>query len=70
MQDDLKNIDIANGGCRNTSFAQNVTFGYQGLPSNLTDLTNAAGKSLRAPFTMRGWTFIVSGMVVVRSSGV
>jgi len=33
--DDLMNIDIANGGCRNKTFAQNVTFGYQGLPSSL-----------------------------------
>lgn len=32
VPDDLKNIDLASGGCRNASIAQNVTFGYQGLP--------------------------------------
>lgn len=32
VPDDLKNLDIANGQCRNVTFQQNVTFGYQGLP--------------------------------------
>lgn len=30
--DDLKGLDIVNGQCRNTTFAQNVTFGEQNLP--------------------------------------
>jgi hypothetical protein len=32
LQDDLTGIDLLNG-CRNTTFQQNVTFGYQDLPS-------------------------------------
>jgi hypothetical protein len=42
--DDLTNIDFANGGCRNETFAQNVTFEYQGLPN--LNLGNAAGARL------------------------
>ncbi|KAM0717790.1 hypothetical protein Q7P37_006122 [Cladosporium fusiforme] len=30
--DDLMGLDIEGGGCYNQSIAQNVTFGYQGLP--------------------------------------
>lgn len=30
--DDLMGLDIVNGQCRNTTFAQNVTFGEQNLP--------------------------------------
>lgn len=30
--DDLKGLDIVNGQCVNTTFAQNVTFGEQNLP--------------------------------------
>ncbi|EIM86547.1 uncharacterized protein STEHIDRAFT_57917 [Stereum hirsutum FP-91666 SS1] len=68
--DDLKDIDIANGGCRNTSFAQNVTFEYQGLPSNLSGLTNAAGHSSFAPWTFGGWGLVVAGVTVMILSGV
>ena len=32
VPDDLTNLDIMNGQCRNASIQQNVTFGYQGLP--------------------------------------
>lgn len=33
--DDLANIDLASGNCYNKSVAQNLTFGYQGLPGHL-----------------------------------
>jgi hypothetical protein len=35
--DDLMNLDIANGQCRNSTIPQNVTFDYQGLPFGLSD---------------------------------
>ncbi len=38
-------IDLTNG-CRNMTFAQNVTFGYQGLPSLLE---SAAWIEISAP---------------------
>lgn len=40
--DDLMNLDVANGQCYNTSVAQNVTFGYQGLPFSSTSAVNAS----------------------------
>ncbi|KAK3674521.1 hypothetical protein LTR78_005607 [Recurvomyces mirabilis] len=33
--EDLSGLDIANGQCYNQSIAQNLTFGYQGLPGGL-----------------------------------
>lgn len=33
--DDILNLDFSKGECRNASVPQNVTFGYQGLPSVL-----------------------------------
>lgn len=33
--DDLMGIDIAGNTCYNTSVAQNLTFGYQGLPAGI-----------------------------------
>jgi len=35
-QDDLKNLDIAAGQCRNATIPQNVTFSTQGLPFGLS----------------------------------
>lgn len=35
--DDLTNLDIANGECYNQSIAQNLTFGWQGLPLSIGD---------------------------------
>lgn len=35
--DDLTNLDIQNGQCYNQSIAQNLTFGYQGLPLGIGD---------------------------------
>jgi hypothetical protein len=34
--DDLMGLDISNGQCYNSSVQQNVTFGYQGLPLDLS----------------------------------
>lgn len=55
VPDDLKNLDIVGGQCRNATILQNVTFGYQGLPFgiNLGDGqsgngTDSAGVSLRS----------------------
>lgn len=42
VPDDIAKIDIANGGCYNSSIKQNVTFDYQGLPFGLSDDDNAA----------------------------
>ncbi|KAF7539007.1 hypothetical protein G7Z17_g12509 [Cylindrodendrum hubeiense] len=42
VPDDLRNLDIANGHCYNSSIKQNVTFDYQGLPFGLSDDDNAA----------------------------
>ncbi len=36
QQDDLKNLDLANGQCRNATVMQNVTFSTQGLPFGLS----------------------------------
>lgn len=36
VPDDLTHLDISNGQCYNSSIPQNLTFGYQGLPFNLT----------------------------------
>ena len=47
VPDDLANLDIVGGQCRNASIPQNVTFGYQGLPFgiNLGDGQSAATSS-------------------------
>jgi hypothetical protein len=52
--DDLTGLDIANGQCYNQSIAQNLTFGYQGLPFGLGDTPAVNGsangsKSAAAP---------------------
>lgn len=43
--DDLTNIDIASGHCYNTSVAQNLTFGYQGLPAGLGSTSSVNGSA-------------------------
>jgi hypothetical protein len=43
--DDLSNLDIANGHCYNSSIAQNLTFGYQGLPFGIGDKPSAVNAS-------------------------
>lgn len=42
---DLTNLDIAGGQCYNTSVAQNLTFGYQGLPAGLGSTTSVNGSA-------------------------
>jgi len=51
-QDDLTNLDIVNGQCRNATIPQNVTFSDQGLPFGLSK--NSLGNSL-AP--SNAWAF-------------
>jgi hypothetical protein len=46
VPDDLTNLDISNGQCYNASIAQNLTFGYQGLPFGIGDNPKHAGSSL------------------------
>jgi hypothetical protein len=43
--DDLTNLDIANGQCYNQSIAQNLTFGWQGLPLGLGKTPSAVNAS-------------------------
>ncbi|KAI5195921.1 hypothetical protein AUEXF2481DRAFT_61873 [Aureobasidium subglaciale EXF-2481] len=43
--DDLTGLDIANGQCYNQSIAQNLTFGYQGLPFGIGDTPSAVNAS-------------------------
>ncbi|KAI4164842.1 MAG: hypothetical protein LQ342_001475 [Letrouitia transgressa] len=43
VPDDLTNLDIVNGHCANRSIAQNLTFGYQGLPFGINLGDGAAG---------------------------
>lgn len=47
-QDDLANLDLAAGHCRNTTIPQNVTYGLQGLPfgKNLGSGKKSAGSYL------------------------
>lgn len=42
VPDDLKNLDIINGECYNSTIPQNVTFSEQGLPFGLSK--SAAGR--------------------------
>ncbi|WPH00211.1 Hypothetical protein R9X50_00303400 [Acrodontium crateriforme] len=43
--EDLTNIDLASGNCYNQSIAQNLTFGYQGLPFGLGDTPEVNGSA-------------------------
>ncbi|KAG6008519.1 hypothetical protein E4U21_004359 [Claviceps maximensis] len=44
VPDDLMQLDISNGHCLNSTVAQNVTFGEQGLPLGLGDKDSSAGQ--------------------------
>lgn len=59
--DDLTNLDISNGQCVNTTFRQNVTFSYQGLPFGLSDdeANDSAGATITAPVSMVYWSALV-----------
>jgi hypothetical protein len=61
--DDLSNLDIANGQCYNQSIAQNLTFGYQGLPLGLGDNPTAVNGSANH-------NGAASGLVTKESTGV
>ncbi|KAF2152594.1 hypothetical protein K461DRAFT_313255 [Myriangium duriaei CBS 260.36] len=43
--DDLSGLDIANGQCYNQSIAQNLTFGYQGIPGQHAATVNGSANN-------------------------
>lgn len=47
-------LDIVNGQCLNSTIAQNLTYGYQGLPwgLNLGNGKKSAGSHLSSPRTL------------------
>ncbi|THV76819.1 hypothetical protein D6C97_02430 [Aureobasidium pullulans] len=74
--DDLSNLDIANGQCYNQSIAQNLTFGYQGLPFGLGDSpsavnasANQTGKSMAAGFKNKDVVGAQSSLALVAALG-
>ena len=57
VPDDLKNLDIVGGQCRNATIPQHLTFGYQGLPFgiNLGDGQSDGGSdSAGVSLTLKG----------------
>ncbi|QIW95890.1 hypothetical protein AMS68_001408 [Peltaster fructicola] len=52
--DDLTGLDIAGGQCYNKSVAQNLTFGYQGLPISSTTSTNASATHVAGASKVHG----------------
>lgn len=63
--EDLMNLDIAGGQCYNQSVAQNLTFGYQGLPLGIGDdapVNGSANGTESAAVGLRGgslsWVFV------------
>jgi hypothetical protein len=78
--DDLSGLDIANGQCYNASIAQNLTFGYQGLPLGLGDSptavnasatgsTNKTGKSAASAFKSKDVVGAQSSLALVAALG-
>ncbi|KAJ6132684.1 hypothetical protein N7471_007899 [Penicillium samsonianum] len=59
---DLTNLDIANGQCYNQSIAQNLTFGYQGLPLGVGGKPTAVNGSANH-------TGAASGLITKESAG-
>ena len=57
VPDDLTNLDLAEGQCYNTSIAQNLTFGYQGLPFGLGDEAPVNGSAINSSNAQLGLTF-------------
>ena len=69
QQDDLVNLDIANGQCRNTTIPQNVTFSTQGLPFGLSkDNKEGAGGRL-APWNTWGFAAVMGAVIWVFGLG-
>ncbi|KAM0549130.1 hypothetical protein ACHAPJ_009585 [Fusarium lateritium] len=66
VPDDIAKLDIANGGCYNSSIKQNVTFDYQGLPFGLSDDDNAAagGANPRMAMVLAGLIAAVLAVMV------
>lgn len=60
VPDDLKNLDIVNGQCYNSTVKQNLTFSEQGLPFGLSK--NAAG-AVRASILFE--TAVVAFVVMI-----
>jgi hypothetical protein len=78
--DDLSGLDIANGQCYNQSIAQNLTFGYQGLPLGLgssptgvnasaTGAANKTGKSAASAFKSKDVVGAQSSLALVAALG-
>jgi len=59
VPDDLKGLDIGSGGCVNSSFAQNVTFGYQG------SLFKSASGMTRMPSGVRATVAAIAALLAV-----
>lgn len=55
--EDLTNLDIAAGECYNTSIAQNLTYGYQGLPFDLGGNAPVNGSAVASSTVSYGLTF-------------
>jgi len=69
VPDDLKNLDIVNGQCRNATVTEDVTFGYQGLPFGIDQGDGNSGSgSDSAAISMRiqsGWILRWSGFITI-----
>ncbi|KAF4455840.1 Actin patch protein 1 [Fusarium austroafricanum] len=65
VPDDIAKIDIANGGCYNSSIKQNVTFDYQGLPFGLSDDNNAAAGGATPRLGMVIAVLIAAGLAIM-----
>lgn len=71
---DIANLDIGSGACYNQSVAQNLTFGYQGLPLGLgsTAAVNGSANTTGAASSVRvaggaGWRAMLASIAVVGS---
>ncbi|RDW72189.1 hypothetical protein BP5796_08223 [Coleophoma crateriformis] len=58
VPDDLKNLDVMNGQCYNSSIPQNVSFGYQGLPFGLSNGSSRLGG-------MSSWGMLIAGLLML-----
>jgi hypothetical protein len=63
--DDLMNLDIANGDCVNRTFAQNVTFDYQGLPFGLSDDSSSDSENAAGSIRAQGVTLVFWSMLAM-----
>jgi hypothetical protein len=63
--DDLMNLDIANGDCVNRTFAQNITFSYQGLPFGLSDDSSSDSGNAAGSIRAQGGTLVFWSILAV-----